>query len=671
MRLGVVTPLRPAPPGPSVRLTQMLPWLAKSEDIEFFVPDAAMLDPSADGACRVRPLGDRHDPSIDMLLYECPDTLDQPAVVRAALDGPPGLVLVHDPSLHGRLRGALDPPEFDRLLVAAHGESARGSGREDFDPEGIGPSLFDCLAPALDRHRGAVVHDEHTADLLGLRCPGLPVFVVPDAACPADPAPAERETLGLPADRILIGHIGDVVSPRAAEELVTAVAGFLEPSSPVHLVLAGEDSVASGIERIIERRGLRDRVTVARPPSPEETSSSIALLDIIVSAGGSHAVPASWIVSRALAAGRATVILDLERWAGIPAEACVKIEAFGDRTRKLARALEGLVRNPAARRSIGDAARRYALRELEPVACAGKLLEAARVTASGPRESAMDCRRARAAEVDTLLAAGPRRVLEYLGPSVESTPRSLLDHVFRYHETLRDVPPAPRGARLLDIGSQPALLRILARVWGYEVRGCGLPSGVDPRTIHVLASGGLPPLDLVVDAVDVEREALPYAPGSFDVVTCWEVLEHLQEDPMHMLWEINRVLKPRGILILTTPNTASLRSVRAVLRGEHPGIWTPYMRAGHYPRHQREYTPKEIRRLLAAAGLSSDRVSTRLVWESRRDTETSGVLARIGASTEDRGDDILAVARKASLPLERVPAPLYDRLTDPLPDPLA
>ncbi len=43
----------------------------------------------------------------------------------------------------------------------------------------------------------------------------------------------------------------------------------------------------------------------------------------------------------------------------------------------------------------------------------------------------------------------------------------------------------------------------------------------------------------------------------FDVALCCELIEHLAEDPMHMLLELNRVLRWGGLLILTTPNIAS------------------------------------------------------------------------------------------------------------------
>lgn len=49
------------------------------------------------------------------------------------------------------------------------------------------------------------------------------------------------------------------------------------------------------------------------------------------------------------------------------------------------------------------------------------------------------------------------------------------------------------------------------------------------------------------------EEAIPYGDNTFDVVYSGEVIEHIY-DPDHMLEECKRVLKPGGLLIITTPN---------------------------------------------------------------------------------------------------------------------
>jgi SAM-dependent methyltransferase len=52
-------------------------------------------------------------------------------------------------------------------------------------------------------------------------------------------------------------------------------------------------------------------------------------------------------------------------------------------------------------------------------------------------------------------------------------------------------------------------------------------------------------------------EALPFRTGVFDAVICTEVLEHVPE-PGDFLREVVRVMRPGGVLLLTTPQTWGL-----------------------------------------------------------------------------------------------------------------
>ena len=65
--------------------------------------------------------------------------------------------------------------------------------------------------------------------------------------------------------------------------------------------------------------------------------------------------------------------------------------------------------------------------------------------------------------------------------------------------------------------------------------------------------------DVHVTVANLNTEPLPFVDASFDLVTCTEVIEHL-EHYRETLREIYRVLKPAGILVVTTPNILNLKS---------------------------------------------------------------------------------------------------------------
>jgi ubiquinone/menaquinone biosynthesis C-methylase UbiE len=70
-----------------------------------------------------------------------------------------------------------------------------------------------------------------------------------------------------------------------------------------------------------------------------------------------------------------------------------------------------------------------------------------------------------------------------------------------------------------------------------------------------------------VDVADLNDCSLPYDDNFFDAITFTEVIEHL-ENHRKILEEINRVLKPGGCLVITTPNILNMKSrIRFLLFG--------------------------------------------------------------------------------------------------------
>src|SRR5262249_17894092 len=83
-------------------------------------------------------------------------------------------------------------------------------------------------------------------------------------------------------------------------------------------------------------------------------------------------------------------------------------------------------------------------------------------------------------------------------------------------------------------------------------------------------------------------EQLPFASGTFDMVTCASVLEHIPPGNDRLaLWEMARVLKPGGRLLITF-DAAPLPELQP---GEHP--WPVHLR-----RYAEAFTPGSARRLL-------------------------------------------------------------------------
>jgi SAM-dependent methyltransferase len=107
---------------------------------------------------------------------------------------------------------------------------------------------------------------------------------------------------------------------------------------------------------------------------------------------------------------------------------------------------------------------------------------------------------------------------------------------------------------------------------------------------------------------NAEEDDFPFDPRSVDVVLFCEILEHLLMDPVAVLRRIHRVLKPGGLLVLTTPNVLRIENVLALVNGAN--IFDQYSGFGPYGRHNREYTPDEVHRLLEFAGFEVESLVT-------------------------------------------------------------
>jgi SAM-dependent methyltransferase len=157
---------------------------------------------------------------------------------------------------------------------------------------------------------------------------------------------------------------------------------------------------------------------------------------------------------------------------------------------------------------------------------------------------------------------------------------------------------------------------------------------------------------------NAEMEAFPFADAAFDVVFFCEILEHLQHDPLAVLAQIKRVLRPDGVLILTTPNVARLENRARLLAGEN--TYDPYSGYGPYGRHNREYTGDELRQLLAHAGFAIQTCFSADVHENLANHYCAPAQYQSAIKSGDELGQYHFVKARNSLPAQRGrPAWLY------------
>ena len=67
---------------------------------------------------------------------------------------------------------------------------------------------------------------------------------------------------------------------------------------------------------------------------------------------------------------------------------------------------------------------------------------------------------------------------------------------------------------------------------------------------------------------DVDKDIFPFENEKFDLITAFDVIEHLL-NPDHMLREVKRCLKKKGFFLISTPSMASWYNRLLLLLG-HP-----------------------------------------------------------------------------------------------------
>lgn len=129
----------------------------------------------------------------------------------------------------------------------------------------------------------------------------------------------------------------------------------------------------------------------------------------------------------------------------------------------------------------------------------------------------------------------------------------------------------------------------------------GNPMGESESGIRILKDSGIS----VTNQDFWSNSQLPFESNSFDVVTIFDVIEHLPGSPMAILKEIKRILKPDGKIILGGPNSISLMKRVKLFVGKHPYMPFDLWIGENYYSHYREYDKNEYKKLLDLAGFKN------------------------------------------------------------------
>lgn len=203
-------------------------------------------------------------------------------------------------------------------------------------------------------------------------------------------------------------------------------------------------------------------------------------------------------------------------------------------------------------------------------------------------------------------------------------------HAIRFRQTVKVFGPYLSKAKsVLELGGHSRIGVFARDVFGIDYRGY---------------EGELrDPYDLPSDA--------------FDVVLCLEVLEHLKDarrsettindiacwnysGVMNLLQESYRVMKPGGVLLVTTPNAASVDVIGRVLAGDPPQMFNP---------HVRELAPRQVKAFAELVGFQLELFGTYFAWgecSAELREKVLDFITSVGFDPSNRGDDAYYVLQR-------------------------
>jgi 2-polyprenyl-3-methyl-5-hydroxy-6-metoxy-1,4-benzoquinol methylase len=194
----------------------------------------------------------------------------------------------------------------------------------------------------------------------------------------------------------------------------------------------------------------------------------------------------------------------------------------------------------------------------------------------------------------------------------------------RYHEILDQFEPYRKTNKLIDVGCGIGYFLEEAKKRGWEVYG----TEYTDEAITICRSKGITMHQGALNPTD-------YSAGEFDVVTSFEVIEHIN-NPVEEMQHFHRLLRQGGAAYITTPNFDALE--RYVLKERYNVI--------SYPEHLSYYTKNTLTRLMISqgflpietktTGISFSRLKSTLLNKKERQIEANNTDDKIRNLTEEK-----------------------------------
>ena len=358
--------------------------------------------------------GDRHQTTIPVFTFDPTDAFEQALRTYDAVlynfgnyhpfhreiflmsQRVPGIAILHDYVMHHffvghYLEAAGGVERYLDAMQRRYGTDARSAAEMSFAREGdrwavqtTPPPLwgtdriadYPLFEDVLDTATGVVVHADFMRDLVRTvtdapaRTIQLPAIQRPEIDVPP------RDTLGVPADRLLLLTIGHINPNKLVHEVIDALAARPELAARVFYAVVGPlpPTYADQLRDAVVSHTLGSTVRFMGPCSDLELQAWLHHADICLNLRRPVTEGGSASLSDELRSGKPIIVSDVGVYAEMPDD-CVRKLPGGREAESVGAALQELVDDAALREQMGGRARLYAEQHLKPQQYAADLVQ--------------------------------------------------------------------------------------------------------------------------------------------------------------------------------------------------------------------------------------------------------------------------------------------------------
>ncbi|MGC8795074.1 MAG: hypothetical protein ACP5U2_16960 [Bryobacteraceae bacterium] len=317
----------------------------------------------------------------DVFLYHLGNNQLHREIYRRALERP-GAVVLHDAVLHHFFLGAMERDHYIEEFVHNYGEWSRdlaaslweGRPRSAQDPRYF---RYPMLQRIAEVSRAVIVHNPAAARMVREHCPGARVVEMPFPVWLPAPVPeheliAWRARMGISPRTLLFGVLGYLRESKRLGNVLRAFSEVCRAVANAAIVVAGqfqssefERAMAPWLEGVIRAGHLPER----------EFWKLAAACDVIVNLRYPAAGETSGVGMTLMGLGKTVIFTAGDETAGLPADACLRVEPGLREQPLLAEYMMWLARFPGYAAEIGRRAAAWVRRYHAPEVVVGRYWE--------------------------------------------------------------------------------------------------------------------------------------------------------------------------------------------------------------------------------------------------------------------------------------------------------